>query len=36
MWPRESNPIEHSTAELLVSPEARDYEPVTIEVHYDC
>jgi hypothetical protein len=35
VWPTESNPIEHFTAKFLVSLEARDYEPVTIEVHSD-
>jgi hypothetical protein len=36
VWPTESNPIEHFTANFLVSLEAaRDYEPVTIEVRGD-
>jgi hypothetical protein len=35
VWPTKSNPIEHFTADFLVSLEARDCKPMTIEVHGD-
>jgi hypothetical protein len=35
VWPTDTNPIEHFSTSALVSLEARDYDPVTIEVHGD-